>query len=82
MCAERNAVCKAVSMGYTELKAAAVVAYQENSFTTPCGVCRQVLSEFSKDDIPIYIAKPSPCKVLVTSIRTLLPMGFVPLPTD
>lgn len=82
ICAERTAVCKAISIGHTEFKAVAVVAYQENSFTTPCGVCRQVLSEFVKEDIPIYVAKPTPCKVLVTSINSLLPMGFVPLKTD
>lgn len=58
----------------------AVVAFQEQSFTTPCGVCRQFLSEFVKeDDIPIYVCKPEPSKVLVTSIKELLPMGFVPL---
>lgn len=77
ICAERTAVCKAVSGGCTKFKALAVVAFQENSFTAPCGVCRQVLNEFTKDDIPIYIAKPSPCKVLVTSVHSLLPMGFV-----
>lgn len=82
ICAERTAVCKAVSIGHTEFKAVAVVAYQENSFTTPCGVCRQMLSEFVKSDIPIYVAKPQRSGVLVTSIVSLLPMGFVPLPTD
>ncbi|XP_031619066.1 cytidine deaminase-like isoform X2 [Contarinia nasturtii] len=82
ICAERTAVCKAISMGHSEFKAVAVVAYQEDSFTTPCGVCRQVLSEFTKEDIPVYVAKPSPCRVLVTSIKSLLPFSFVPLPTN
>lgn len=79
ICAERTAACKAVSSGYLEFKSVAVVAYQEKSFTTPCGVCRQVLSEFAKDDILIYVAKPAPCRVLVTSIKSLLPFSFVPL---
>lgn len=83
ICAERTAACKAISTGYSEFKAVAVVAFQPDSFTTPCGVCRQVLSEFAKDDIPVYVAKPSPCdQVLVTSIKSLLPYSFVPLPTD
>lgn len=82
ICAERTAACKAISTGHSEFKAVAVVAFQEDSFTTPCGVCRQVLSEFVKDDIPVYVAKPSPCRVLVTSIKSLLPYSFVPLPTD
>lgn len=82
ICAERTCAVKAISSGHREFKAIAVVAYQEESFTTPCGVCRQFLSEFVKTDIPVYVAKPSPCRVLVTSIRQLLPMGFVPLSTD
>lgn len=75
-------MCKAVSLGYTEFKAVAVVAFQEHSYTTPCGVCRQVISEFVKDDIPVYVSKPKPSKILITSIKTLLPLGFVPLVTE
>lgn len=82
VCAERTAVCKAVSEGHKEFTALAVVAYQEASFTTPCGVCRQFISEFVQKDIPVYVAKPSPHRVLVTSISQLLPMAFVPLPAN
>lgn len=86
ICAERTAACKAISNGYTHFKAIAVIGFQENSYTTPCGVCRQFLSEFVKSDIPIYVSKPKPSKVLITSIASLLPMGFVldfsTLPTD
>lgn len=79
VCAERTAICKAVSEGHKDFSALAVVAYQENSFTTPCGVCRQYISEFALNDIPVYVAKPSPHRVLVTSISQLLPLAFVPL---
>lgn len=86
ICAERTAACKAISSGYTQFKAIAVIGFQEDAFTTPCGVCRQFLSEFVKNDMPIYVSKPKPSKVLITSIASLLPMGFVldfgPLPTD
>lgn len=78
VCAERNAGCKAISEGHRDFKAIAVVAFQEKSFTTPCGVCRQFLAEFTTNDVPIYVAKPSPNQVLVTTIGALLPMGFVP----
>ncbi|XP_055592880.1 cytidine deaminase-like [Uranotaenia lowii] len=78
VCAERTAICKAVSEGYRNYVAIAVVAYQESQFTTPCGVCRQTISEFCGDqDIPIYVAKPSPARVLVTSLHKLLPHAFV-----
>lgn len=78
VCAERTAICKAISEGYREFEAVAVVAYQETEFTTPCGTCRQTLSEFCKKDIPIYIAKPSPARVMVTSLGKLLPHAFCP----
>lgn len=81
ICAERTAASKAISDGHREFKAIAVVAYQENSFTTPCGVCRQFLAEFAPKDIPVYVAKPAPHQVLVTTIGELLPMGFVPVDT-
>lgn len=78
VCAERAAVCKAVSEGFREYDAVAVVAYQEDHFTTPCGVCRQFLSEFTKEDIPVYVAKPTLQKVFVSSVYLLLPHHFVP----
>lgn len=56
-CAERTAICKAVSEGIVEFSAGAVVAYQEDAYTTPCGVCRQFIMEFSSSDMPIYVAK-------------------------
>lgn len=78
VCAERTAICKAISEGFSEYEAIAVVAYQEKEFTTPCGTCRQALSEFCSKDIPIYIAKPSPARVMVTSLYKLLPHAFRP----
>lgn len=69
-----------MSAGYTEIEAVAVVADQQYSFTTPCGVCRQFLSEFVKDeDVPIYVCKPQVDTVLITSIKALLPLSFVAL---
>jgi cytidine deaminase len=47
ICAERSAVCAAVAAGEHEFKALAVTA--GGDLVTPCGICRQVLAEFSKD---------------------------------
>ncbi|KAJ2945765.1 hypothetical protein O0L34_g607 [Tuta absoluta] len=79
ICAERAAVPKAVTDGYLKLKMCAIVAHQEKSFTAPCGVCRQTLSEFpsSTGDIEIYLSKPTMDKVLCTSLSKLLPLSFV-----
>lgn len=78
VCAERNAICKAISEGFREYEALAVVAYQETEFTSPCGTCRQTLSEFCNKNMPVYLAKPSPARVMVTSISKLLPHAFRP----
>ncbi len=48
ICAERAAVCAAVSAGEVEFEAIAVVADSIQP-VTPCGACRQVLAEFSAD---------------------------------
>lgn len=53
ICAERAAACNAVSSGYRDFKAIAIVGGLNstgiNGITYPCGICRQVLSEFSSD---------------------------------
>ncbi|XP_022224568.1 cytidine deaminase [Drosophila obscura] len=79
ICAERTAAVKAISEGKRDFVACAVVAQQDNGFTTPCGVCRQFLSEFvNGKDIPLYAAQPTnlPLRVLCTSVLQLLPNGF------
>lgn len=52
LCAERVAVGQAVAAGQRRLVAVAVVA-DTPSPTTPCGTCRQVLSEFASDTVVI-----------------------------
>lgn len=52
-CAERTAFFKAVSEGVTEFSAIAIIGGKKNEkgqFCAPCGVCRQVMSEFCKED--------------------------------
>lgn len=46
VCAERNAIHKAVTEGGTDIVALAVVGKSEE-FTRPCGACRQVMVEFN-----------------------------------
>ena len=46
-CAERTAVFKAVSEGCRDFSAIAVVNNTKGGLTFPCGICRQVLAEFS-----------------------------------
>lgn len=54
-CAERVAIFKAISEGKTRFKKLAVVANTDRP-VSPCGACRQVMSEFFGDDVRIYLA--------------------------
>ena len=73
VCAERTAVLKAVSEGEREFEAVAVVTKNGGS---PCGACRQVLSEFSPELI-IYIANKDG-EYRTTTLKKLLPDSFTP----
>lgn len=58
ICAERTAFAKAVSEGYRDFTAIAVCGGKDGVISgifPPCGVCRQVMREFCKDDFLIYM---------------------------
>lgn len=74
VCAEVTAVARALSEGKRKFTALAVAADQESmTFTTPCGLCRQFLSEF--DNMPIYLSRTDMKKVLRTKVTELLPLS-------
>jgi len=52
-CAERTAIFKAISMGYRDFTKIAVVS-NSRKFTFPCGICRQVISEFTMDATMVF----------------------------
>ena len=72
ICAERNAVAAAVVAGARPV-AVAVVANREG--VTPCGACRQVLSEFARD-LPVILASSTGDTHQMTSLAALLPGAF------
>lgn len=80
-CAERTAIFKAVSEGEREIKVLAVVAAPEEreapfeNYALPCGVCRQVMSEFAADDMRVLLAK-SEDDYLDMSLDDILPLRF------
>lgn len=76
VCAERNAVGAMALAGGRRVLALAVCT--ENG-VTPCGACRQVLSEFAPDegDIVIWIVDRAG-SVRETTLRALLPDSFGP----
>jgi len=72
ICAERCAVFSGVAAGHRRFKAAAVVARDPG--ITPCGACRQVLSEFMDPSAPVYY--PDESGVRRTTMAQLLPDAF------
>ena len=74
ICAERNAVFQAVAHGHRSFRAIAVATDNGGS---PCGACRQVLSEFGLD-IKVYTVDSEGVVVLETTVSGLLPEVFGP----
>lgn len=62
ICAERNAIFTAVHDGKRNIKAIAITGGKHDEvipmgYAYPCGICRQVMSEFADKDMKIIIAK-------------------------
>lgn len=72
VCAERTALFKAVSEGEREFSAMAIVGSTDLCF--PCGVCRQVMSEFCGADFKIYLEENG--KPVTYALGELLPGRF------
>jgi cytidine deaminase len=73
VCAERNAIAKALSEGEREFSAIAIAA-GDSEPTMPCGVCRQVMWEFSHD-LRVIVESGEGTRV-VTSVHELFPRPF------
>ena len=52
-CAERTAVFAAVARGYKTFQAIAIATPDSDYPVSPCGICRQVLSEFAPAETPV-----------------------------
>jgi cytidine deaminase len=76
MCAERNALYNAYNHGIkkSDISALAVVGDTKQPIT-PCGACRQVMSELLESKTPIYMANLKG-DVQKTDMTELLPFAF------
>ena len=75
-CAERTAFFKAVSEGVKDFAALAIVADTDHP-CPPCGACRQVMVEFCKPEMPVYLTNLKG-DVELTTVGDLLPGAFTP----
>ena len=77
-CAERTAIFKAVSDGKRRFLAVAVVGGKRDSNAItpcyPCGVCRQVISEFCDDDFLVITENGGIAEI--TEFSDILPKRF------
>ncbi len=75
ICAERTALVKAVSEGAKRFTAIAVAGEAQPAW--PCGICRQVLVEFSPD-MKVLCGDRATGRFTATTLRDLLPHAFGP----
>ena len=73
VCAERVAIFKAISEGSTKFEAIAVIGNTDKA-CSPCGSCRQVISEFG-EDITLIMANLKG-DIKIKKIKELLPEAF------
>ena len=78
-CAERTAFFKAVSQGLKGFRAIAIAGGMDGEapaeYAYPCGICRQVMREFCRDDFQVIVAK-SVEDFREYRLDELLPFGF------
>ncbi|MGG1877695.1 cytidine deaminase [Paenibacillus cisolokensis] len=77
-CAERTALHRAIADGHQpgSFQAIAIVGDTEGP-CTPCGVCRQVLVELCKPDMPVFLGNMKG-DIQETTVSELLPGAFGP----
>lgn len=79
VCAERCALVKAVSEGYKEFSKIALVGgmNDELTYTTPCGACRQFLSDFNLNlQVLMGYEENGELKIKSMLLKELLPETF------
>ena len=74
VCAERVAIFKAISESKCSIKQ--VYVYTKDGWP-PCGMCRQVMSEFASPDLEVIIGDASG-KEKVMKFSDLMPLSFTP----
>ena len=72
-CAERNAICSAISKGAKSITAVVIYTPTETP-TPPCGACRQVIREFASNTTVLSVCDSE--NRIESTINDLLPLSF------
>jgi len=76
LCAERSAFAAAIAAGVRQFEAIAIVA-SGGAIPSPCGACRQVMTEFCMGDFTVLMAAlQRPETVQTYRLDALLPYAF------
>jgi cytidine deaminase len=79
ICAERSAVAAAVARGNRDFDSI-LIATEAEEPTPPCGICRQVLEEFSPQLVVVSVTTGG--REARWSLEELLPRAFTPKSLD
>ncbi len=75
ICAERMAIFKAISEGYTKFKSIHILCADSTNLSMPCFLCRQVMVEFFDKETLIYVYNMKK-ESAVKSVSELCPYPF------
>ena len=79
ICAERNAIFTAIHNGEREFEAIAIVGGLKGDIkgvTAPCGVCRQVMSEFCSPDFKVILVTSKDGDYIEETLGSIMPYMF------
>ena len=77
ICAERTAFFNAIYDGVREFSAIAIIGSGELP-AFPCGVCRQVMSEFCDGDFVLTVSNVDGSEIVTETLDQMMPHRFGP----
>jgi cytidine deaminase len=77
ICAERTAFFKAIYDGERDFSAIAIIGSGATP-SFPCGVCRQVMSEFCGGDFVLIVSNRDGSEIIVETLDQMMPHRFGP----
>lgn len=74
LCAERNAIFSAITLGMRKIQAIAIIANTTGP-VSPCGACRQIIAEFSTKSTVVILCNTKG-DIATYSVNDILPFAF------